>query len=106
VYVDITIGFFLSVGEQENEGMQLSIETCKIVVTVAFGAVKYTDVPRSWVISLLKKYKHVVRASITKDDAAMKLAEELLERKIVEINSKSQDLRNISRCMVKRLQKL
>ena len=80
------------------------IETCKIVVTVAFGAVKYTDVPRSWVISLLKKYKHVVRASITKDDAAMKLAEELLERNIVEI--KSQDLRNISRCMVKRLQKL
>ncbi len=86
----------MSVGEQENEGMQLSIETCKIDVTVAFGAVKFADAPRSWVISkLLKKYKHVVRAKITNEDAAMKLAEELLERKIVETNYRSQGARNI-----------
>ena len=86
--------------------MQLSIDACKIIVTVAFGAIKYTDVPRSWVTSLLKKYRHPIPATMRKDNAAMKLVPELLERKIIEIDFASNDLRKISRCMVKRLQKL
>jgi hypothetical protein len=49
---------FLSIGHQkENE---LSLEDCRIIVTVAFGAIKYSDVPRGWITSLLKKYIHSV----------------------------------------------
>jgi hypothetical protein len=97
---------FLSVGQHESGEVQFSTEACKIIVTVAFGAIKYTDVPRSWLTSQLKKCKCPVPAAMTKDKAAMKLAPELLQRKIVEINSKSKNFSNISRCMLKRLQKL
>lgn len=96
----------MSIGQQKNDDIQLTVDACKIIITVAFGAIKYSDVPRSWVVSLLKKYKCPIPASMTKDNAAVQLTPELLQRKIVEVNSKSNDLRKISRCMVKRLQKL
>jgi hypothetical protein len=93
---------FLSIGHQkENE---LSLEDCRIIVTVAFGAIKYSDVPRDWITSLLKKYIHSVPSTMSKDNAVRKLAPELIDRKIVEVTSEPGDC--ISRCMVERLQKL
>ena len=97
MYIVFIVGFFCLQVSKKNDEIQLSIGVCKIIVTVAFGAIKYTDVPRSWVTSLLNKYKNHVPDAITKDNAAMKLAPELLERKIVEVNSTSNDLRRISR---------
>ena len=93
---------FLSIGHQkENE---LSLEDCRIIVTVAFGSIKYSDVPRGWITSLLKIYIHSVPSTMSKDNAVRKLVPELIDRKIVEVTSEPGDC--ISRCMVERLQKL
>ena len=81
-----------------------SFDDCKVIATVGLGAIKYSDVPRSWIIPVLKRYQQNVPVTCSEDNAVKKLSPELVKRKIVDL--KCEPGQCITRCMVKRLQKL
>lgn len=75
------------------------MQGARIIVTVMFSAVKFTDVTKQQISSALKKFKLSCSTSNpSKDDMAVALANEFIKQQYVKLNS--DNLENIDRSNV------
>ena len=78
----------------------LTIKSAKIIIAVMFSAIKFGDVTKQQILSVLKLFK-VKNYSSSKDDLALLLAEAFLKHNYVKVDS--ENLASIGRSDVKKL---
>ena len=78
----------------------LSLQGAKVIITVMFSAVKYSDVAKQQLVSAAKKFKLSCNLA-SKDNVAMALAKTFLKENFVKVDSAN--LRDINRDNVQKL---
>lgn len=78
----------------------LSLQGAKVIITVMFSAVKYSDVAKQQLVSAAKKFKLSCNFA-SKDSVAVALAKTFLKENFVKVDSAN--LRDINRDNVQKL---
>ena len=78
----------------------LSLQGARVIITVMFSAIKYSDVAKQQLVSAAKKFKLSCNFAC-KDSVAMALAKTFLKENFVKVDSTN--LRDINRDNVQKL---